>query len=157
MVAYFQSARSSGLTAQQSWKRYARIIFSLHATAVAGIFLTLFYIIFQHYFEYHYAWSHSSKELPFKYLLSCFWEGQEGSFLLWTIWNGILGWVAMRSAGKWEAPVMSILTAVQVFLASMLLGLYFFNQPVGSDPFILLRERMTGAPIFQLGWHLFRY
>jgi cytochrome c-type biogenesis protein CcmF len=51
---------------------------------------------------------------------------------------------------KWESPVMSVVGLAQVILASMLLGLYFFGERIGSNPFIFLRDQMVGAPIFQL-------
>ncbi|HNB80942.1 MAG TPA: cytochrome c biogenesis protein CcsA, partial [Chitinophagaceae bacterium] len=144
-VSYFLYSRQG----DTAWKRSARILFITHGLSVAGIFLTLFYIIFNHRFEYHYAWSHSSVALPFKYLLSCFWEGQEGSFLLWSTWNVVFSLFVIRKNNKWEGPVMTIVLLAQTVLSSMLLGLYFLGQKVGSDPFILLRDQMASAPIFQ--------
>ena len=149
-ISYFLSVRSRSEIDKNSWKNLARSSFFVHAGSVFGIFITLFYIIFNHYFEYNYAWTHSSRELPFKYLLSCFWEGQEGSFLLWTTWNCILSFFVIGKNKKWETPVMSVVGLTQVFLSSMLLGLYFFGERIGSNPFILLRNQMAGAPIFQL-------
>src|SRR5436190_1198431 len=106
-----------------SWKRLGRIAFFIHGAAVLAIVASLFYIIFNHYFEYQYAWQHSSRALPVKYILSCFWEGQEGSFLLWTFWHVVLGTVLIFRAGKWEPPVLTVITITQVFLGSMLLGI----------------------------------
>ncbi len=148
-LAYFFSTQSKVENDQLSWKKLGRSSFFVHAFSVFGIFVTLFYLIFNHYFEYNYVWSHSSKELPFKYLLSCFWEGQEGSFLLWTTWNCILSFFVLAKRGKWETPVMAIVGLSQIFLSSMLLGIYFFGEKIGSNPFILLRDQMVGAPIFQ--------
>jgi cytochrome c-type biogenesis protein CcmF len=145
---YFSSNKNTDLSLTTSWKKIARTAFILHFVAVLGIFATLFYIIFNHYFEYFYAWSHSSTTLPFKYMLSCFWEGQEGSFLLWTFWHAILGIILLRVRDEWEAPVMTIVSFVQVILASMLLGYFFFGEKIGSTPFSLLRNQMAGAPIF---------
>ena len=127
-IAYFLSTQSRSEMDQRNWKNLARSSFFVHTGSVFGIFITLFYIIFNHYFEYNYAWTHSSRELPFKYLLSCFWEGQEGSFLLWTTWNCILSFFVIGKNNKWESPVMSIVGLAQVILASMLLGLYFFGE-----------------------------
>jgi cytochrome c-type biogenesis protein CcmF len=87
--------------------------------------------------------------LPFKYLLSCFWEGQEGSFLLWLIWHGMLGCIVAVNAKKWEAPVMATVSGVQLILGATIIGLYFFGEKIGSSPFALLRHQMQGAPIFQ--------
>jgi len=61
----------------------ARVLLITHVIAVFAIVAALFGIIYGHYFEYQYAWQHSSKGLPWYFMLSCFWEGQEGSFLLW--------------------------------------------------------------------------
>ncbi|MEI7803030.1 MAG: cytochrome c biogenesis protein CcsA, partial [Bacteroidota bacterium] len=149
-VAYFISAQSKDELIQNNWRRIARMLFAVQAICVAGIVATLYYIIHEHRFEYHYAWEHSSMQLPMKYLLACFWEGQEGSFLLWMWWNMVLGALLIFRAGKkWEAPVLCVFMVVQCFLASMLLGIYFWDYKVGSSPFILLRDVMIGAPIFQ--------
>jgi cytochrome c-type biogenesis protein CcmF len=137
-VSYFAAARNP---LEPSWKRFARGSFLLHSISVAGIVGTLFYMLFNHYFEYHYVWQHSNREMPMKYILSCFWEGQEGSFLLWTAWHVVIGLILMRKAKDWEAPVMTTISLVQVFLASMLLGIYFGKTQLGSNPFtVLLRE-----------------
>ena len=85
---------------------------------------------------------HSDKSLQPEYLLSCFWEGQEGSFMLWSFWHCILGFVVMFTAKKWEAGVMSVISFAQVLLASMVLGVYFFGHKIGSSPFSLLRNEM---------------
>ena len=98
-------------------------------------------------YEYQYVWSHVSEDLPFKYIFSAFWEGQEGSFLLWMFWHVVLGFVLMYFAKKWEGPTMAVLSAVQLFLLSMLLGIYFGDTKLGTSPLLLLRETMD-APIF---------
>ena len=48
---------------------------------------------------------------------------------------------------KWEAPVMTVISFAQVFLALMLLGLYFGGARIGSNPFVLTRNELEG-PIF---------
>src|SRR5919202_587029 len=91
------------------WRKLARWAFYIHGAAIFGIVASLFYIIYNHYFEYHYAWSHSSRALPVQYMISCFWEGQEGSFLLWLFWNAVLGVILIRTNGRqWEAPMMAV-------------------------------------------------
>ncbi|NDC43244.1 MAG: cytochrome C biogenesis protein, partial [Chitinophagia bacterium] len=100
-------------------------------------------------FEYHYAWSHSSLDLPGQYLLSCFWEGQEGSFMLWMFWHAVLGLVVMRTSKGLETRTMTIIAFMQVILGTMLLGKYIGNDiKIGSTPFVLLRHAMQEAPIF---------
>lgn len=122
--------------------KLARFSFNLHSFSVLGIAGTLFFMLFNHYFEYQYVWQHSNTSMDMKYILSCFWEGQEGSFLLWTFWNIILGWILKRQLknGEWEVPVMTVFVLVQVFLASMLLGVYIFDYKIGTNPFLLMKE-----------------
>ena len=86
-----------------------------------------------------------------RYILSCFWEGQEGSFLLWSFWHVILGFILQRTSKNWEAPVMATVSIVQAFLASMLLGIFVFEYRIGSNPFtVLLRQHpdFANIPLF---------
>jgi cytochrome c-type biogenesis protein CcmF len=148
-ISYFFAAKDDGSSA--SWKKIARLSFRLHSLSVVGIVVTLFIMLKNHYFEYEYVWHHSSKAMPMRYILSCFWEGQEGSFLLWTFWHVILGLILQRTSKTWEAPVMAIISIVQAFLASMLLGIFVFEYRIGSNPFtVLLREHpdFANIPLF---------
>lgn len=134
---YFYSKEELG----GEWKRFARRSFLVHSISVIGIAATLFYMLFNHLYEYSYVWQHSNNSMPMEYIMSCFWEGQEGSFLLWTFWNVVLGNILYRTIDqKWEAPTMAVFSLVQVFLASMLLGITINDFSLGTNPFILLRE-----------------
>lgn len=148
-VAFFMAAYSKNESGSRQWKLTGRIAFFIHCLGVLAIIANLYYIIHEHFFEYYYAWSHSSKALPMKYLLSCFWEGQEGSFLLWMFWNAVLGIILIFTLKESESRVLSVFAVVQGFLGSMLLGLYVFGYKIGSTPFALLRNEMANAPIFQ--------
>jgi len=136
-VTYFLSVRNNE---DATWKKFGRIGYFIHSGAVMVVITTLFYILFSHYFEYKYAFDHLNTEMPMKYIFSCMWEGQEGSFLLWLFWQMVLGLFVLFTAKKWEASVMAVVALVQVFLASMLLGVYFGDFQFGSSPFGLLRE-----------------
>jgi cytochrome c-type biogenesis protein CcmF len=136
-----------------SFTKLARFAFNLHGFAVVGIIGTLFYMLLNHFFEYQYVWQHSNNEMHMKYILSCFWEGQEGSFLLWTFWNVVLGSILKKQLknGEWEIPVMTVFSLVQVFLSSMILGVYILDYKIGSNPFLLLREHpeFSNLPFIQ--------
>lgn len=135
------------------WKKIANYSFTIHSISVIGIAATLFFMLFNHYYEYSYVFQHSNNEMPMQYIMSCFWEGQEGSFLLWAFWNVVLGNILRKTIeAKWEAPTMAIFALVQVFLASMLLGVYIGDYKLGSNPFILLREnpQFANLPFLQM-------
>ncbi|TAH02178.1 MAG: cytochrome C biogenesis protein [Sphingobacteriales bacterium] len=142
---YFASTNTNKL--DTSWRNLGRFAYSLNMASVIATGCCLFYIIYKHYFEYHYAWAHSSTTLPVYYIISCFWEGQEGSFWLWTFWQGVLGLILIFTARSWENSVMTTISLSQVFLASMLLGVEILGIKIGSSPFILLRDAIE-APIF---------
>lgn len=150
-IAAYSYARSVQAPAAEEtgWKRLARTAFAVNAFSVFLVFGTIFYIVYNHYFEYYYAWNHTSRDLSTKYLFAAIWEGQEGSFLLWSIWQGLLGLLLLRRRNKWEAPVMAILSFSQFVLATMFLGLVFGEVKVGSNPFVLVRDMFPDAPFFQ--------
>ena len=149
--SYFRAVRAeiTDPLGARTWLSMGRGGFMVHAIAVVCIFIALFYIIETHLFEYHYAWEHSSRSLPGKYLLSCFWEGQQGSFMLWMFWHAVLGLIVMRTAKGLETRTMAIIALTQAILGTMILGIYIGQDiKIGDTPFALLRNAMQGAPIF---------
>ena len=140
-IMYYVQAQSN----EQSYRTWARWGFRIHAFSIFGMVLTILFILFNHYYEYKYAWEHLNNAMPMQYVFSCLWEGQEGSFLLWTFWHAVIGLLLMRWAKEWEPRVMAILSVVQVFLASMMLGVYFGDFQFGSSLFTLLREHPSNV------------
>ncbi|HEX4373788.1 MAG TPA: cytochrome c assembly protein, partial [Puia sp.] len=147
-IAYYKATKSKTPEEEKNWKRLARTAFALDAIAVFSVFAVIYYIVRSHYFEYNFAWEHSSKSLDMKYLLSCVWSAQEGSFLLWTIWHCVLGTILIFTSKKWESPVMTVMSFIQLCLATMIIGIYIFGSKVGINPFLLIRhtELFDGAP-----------
>lgn len=148
---YFRATNAVNIAEKEAWLLNGKFAFYAHAIAVLGICVTLFTIIANHYFEYNYAYSYSDRKLPDYYLISTFWNGQEGSFLLWMFWHAVLGIVVIHTNKFWEAPVMTVFAIVQAFLASMILGVVIpvIEFKIGSSPFILLRDALQDAPIFK--------
>jgi cytochrome c-type biogenesis protein CcmF len=145
--SYFKTSTLKDPFLQRSWLRFSRLAFLVQGISILTVFGVIYYICSQHYFEYMYAYKHASLELEPKYLLACIWEGQEGSFLLWSIWHAILGAFIIFRGKEWEAPVMSAINLAQCFLMTMILGLYFFDVRIGSSAFVLTRNEID-APIF---------
>ncbi len=112
--------------------------FSLY-THIAFTFLTgffLYYILFTHQYQFYYAWTHTSNELPWYYIFSAIWEGQEGSFLLWAFWHAVILLILTLSR-RFNKPVASgIILSVQVLLFSMLIGV-FVNTRI-FVPFLII-------------------
>ncbi|MEO7919156.1 MAG: cytochrome c biogenesis protein CcsA, partial [Thermoanaerobaculia bacterium] len=64
--------------------------------------------LLSHDFRLSYVASYSGRDLPFHFLLSTFWAGQEGSFLLWLLWGSLIGLFVYRSAREQEPTVMIV-------------------------------------------------
>jgi cytochrome c-type biogenesis protein CcmF len=150
-VSYAYATNKSGSLAETMWKKMGRISFSIHGISIITVILLIFYVMINQMYEYQYVQAHVSDDLPMKYIFSAFWEGQEGSFLLWMFWHIILSVVIMMKKGKWEAPVLSLMSLIQLIICSMILGLYFnfgdIEFKIGSNPILLLRD-VIEAPIF---------
>jgi len=146
-LAYFFATNSEDTPQHQMWKRLGRIGFSLHGISIYSTIAMTFYIMIQKYYEYFYVFDHVSEDLPFRYIFSAFWEGQEGSFMLWMFWHIFLGTIIMIRAGKWESPVLSVIMAIEVFINSMILGLYIGSYKIGSSPLALFRDT-SQMPLF---------
>ncbi len=98
--------------------KFARI--GYHAGTISVI-LTAGYLmnmLLTHQFQYTYVWSYSSLQLPSALLVSTFYVGQEGSFMLWTMYTCIIGLMLMVYSRKhhYETSVMGIYSAIASFL-----------------------------------------
>lgn len=123
------------------WRKMGRTAFFVHAASVFSIVGLLLYMLYNHMFEYHYIWQHSNSEMPMRYIFSAFWEGQEGSTILWVFWQAVLGIILIFTLKKWEFPVMAIFSIAQLLLLTMITGIYIFDYKLGINPFtLLLRE-----------------
>jgi len=148
IVLGFVASIVSAIAYFSYWKNIGRWSFGTHSISILTVISVIFYIMIQRYYEYQYVWAHVSDELPLRYIASAFWEGQEGSFLLWMFWNIVLSAILVFQKGKWEAPVVGTVMVVQILINSMLLGIYITPDfKLGSNPLLLLRDTME-APIF---------
>ncbi len=134
------------------WIPIGRASWGVMVLAVLGAAGILVYLILTHQFQYHYVYNYSSRDLPLKYLFSAFWAGQEGSFMLWIFYNGLIGGALIAWAREYEAPVMSIIALCQTFLLLMILGAQIGPLSIGASPFATLAEKFPDAPMLTAGF-----
>jgi cytochrome c-type biogenesis protein CcmF len=103
-------------------KRFARLFYELAVAGVVTASVMMIYFILNHQFQYYYVWNYSSTDLPLPLLVSTFYAGQEGSFMLWALYTGIIGLVLLRYTSKrgYEAEFMAVFSAIFSFLILML-------------------------------------
>lgn len=133
-----------------SWSTLAKMFATVNTVGILTTVISLFVIIHSHRYEYYYAWAHSSNLLPVQYMISCFWEGQEGSFLLWLFWNSLTFWLFLVFSKPQSQLQPAVLMSVQVFLSIMILGVSLWGVKFGSSPFVLTKDAMASLPIYQL-------
>ena len=93
---------------------FARRLYAAYAVAILLASGLLLLLLLTHDFRLSYVASYSERNLPFYYLFSTFWAGQEGSFMLWLFFGALIGFFVWRTAKEQEPPVMI------VYLASFL-------------------------------------
>ena len=148
--AFFRSAQRDGSAGAVLWKRIGRWSWGGSSFAVVAASGILWYLLLNHRYEYAYVYQQSSNDLPLHYLISTFWAGQEGSFLLWILMMcGVGGALIGYVKKEYETSVMAVVALCQVFLLSMVVGLQFGPIEIGASPFLTLAEKFKDAPIFQ--------
>ncbi|MCX6163739.1 MAG: hypothetical protein NTU73_02570 [Ignavibacteriae bacterium] len=80
--------------------KVGRIFF--HITAISVILSSVFlmYLILTHQYQYAYVWEQSNSELQLPLLISTFYSGQEGSFMIWTLFTAIIGIFLLNYVSK---------------------------------------------------------
>jgi cytochrome c-type biogenesis protein CcmF len=99
----------------------ARMSFAGFALSVTVASMLLMHFILNHEFLYSYVARYSSRDLSLEYLISSFWAGQEGSFLLWVLLGSWLGILLMFKARDVEPQVMLIYNLNNIFLTILLI------------------------------------
>ena len=126
-ISGIKSIQSKDQLAVSDWSKAMKIGYLIHILSIFSAILLIFYMMDQHYYEFNYVWSHVSDELARKYILSAFWEGQEGSFLLWMFWNCVLGLFFWKKFTRSNYSVLTVIVGVQIIIVSMILGIHISN------------------------------
>ncbi len=129
-VAYALVIRGS--SGARAIARQAYLLMTAAIVVVSGL---LMYLLVTHDYRLHYVWAYSDNLLELKYLVSSFWGGQEGSFLLWIFWGVLLGLPLMRFARAYESRVMVFYNLTLLSLIMLLLK---------QDPFRFHEGLATG-------------
>ncbi|BDQ03308.1 cytochrome c-type biogenesis CcmF C-terminal domain-containing protein [Ignavibacterium sp.] len=119
---------------------FARVFYHAMAIFVIASSTFLWYAILTHQYQYKYIFSYSNNSLSTGLLLSSFWGGQEGSFMLWLLLTAIIGVILQSYASKrgdLEPRVMTVFTLATTFLLVMV-------SPWFKNPF----EYIWVTPVF---------
>ena len=102
------------------YRIYAKRAYYIFVAAISASCATLMYFILSHNYRFDYVIRYTSSDLPLYYLISSFWAGQEGSFLLWAFLGAWLGILFLRSS-KFNVDRSMIFYNLQLLFLSILL------------------------------------
>jgi len=140
-------------------KSYSDRLFSVSVFAGIVASAILFYSLITHQFQYSYVAHYSSRDLPLFYLISSFWAGQEGTFLLWAIMVGVMGLMMRHMLKYLDKSAMAIISSFAGFLYLILLSKSPFDiltptppdgnglNPLLQDPWMVIHP-----PILFIGY-----
>ena len=141
----------------ENTKNYARIGYNVMSVAVFVASVLLLYAIVTHQYQYKYVFNYSSAELSTGLLMSTFYAGQEGSFMIWLLFSVIVGLALLEytsKRGDLEPRVMMIYTLSNAFL--LLLVSPLLKNPftyIWSDPTFIdmkyINQSFIGLPFLR--------
>ena len=101
------------------------VLWCLSTTLVASTVVLMITFQILSRFEYQYVYNHTSRDTALIYKISSLWSGQEGSFLLWALILGIMGFFVLWIKGEWANRTFRIYATISfcVFL------MCFISQP----------------------------
>jgi cytochrome c-type biogenesis protein CcmF len=137
---------------------FGRSFFHGTVVLIAAASATLLYLILTHQFQYSYVWSYSSRALSTPLLISTFYAGQEGSFMLWALFTAVIGIFLLRHSSRvgYEAQVMSVFMSIELLLLVMLLVkspfLYVWESFAEVGPGFVPADGRGLNPLLQNYW-----
>ncbi|MFI5252619.1 MAG: cytochrome c biogenesis protein CcsA [Bacteroidota bacterium] len=131
-LLYLNAARSQSDPRKQQWA-YGSFLLALLAICAASVYL--FIALFTHQYQLYYVSHYSSNSLPTLYIISAFWAGQEGTFLLWAFFVAVMGIFFLKTSKIVDSYAMMIVSAFLAFLCLLLIvkSPFSLNTPVPAD------------------------
>lgn len=141
---------------EERFYQFANRAFTVMGIGILFSSMLLYYNIFSHNFQLNYVYSYTSLKLSNYYLLSTFWAGQEGTFLLWLLFGTFFGLVLIRSVGRREPLVMFFVMLVQTFILLILLKkspfAMIWHTNEGVNPGFIPADGTSLNPLLQNPW-----
>ncbi|MBU8932689.1 MAG: cytochrome c biogenesis protein CcsA [candidate division Zixibacteria bacterium] len=126
-------------------------------TVLASVWL--YYLILSHRFVVKYVYEYTDSTLEFFYLISAFWGGQEGTYLLWVLLMALFGYIVMRHGGRFANWAMVIYSGINLFLLVIMVRLSPFAlmdgvplEGAGLNPLLQDPWMVIHPPIMFIGY-----
>ncbi len=134
---------------------------SYHAFTFSTVLASawLYILFFTHNYSFKYVFEYSERSQPFLYIVSAFWGGQEGTYLLWLLFNAAFGYLILKKGAQYRYWGMAVFAAVNLFLLTLLVRLSpfaYLDQPAtdgaGLNPLLRDPWMVIHPPVMFVGY-----
>jgi cytochrome c-type biogenesis protein CcmF len=119
----------------------------------------LYVLFFTHNYAFKYVYEYSERSQPLFYIISAFWGGQEGTYLLWLLFNALFGYLILKKGAQYRYWGMTVFSVVNLFFLTLLVRLSPFAyldhfEPDGAGLNPLLRDpwMVIHPPVMFIGY-----
>ncbi len=152
--SYFMVARGN-----RSYEALAEKCFNWFVVFSTLMLAYLFYLFFSHDFRVQYVYEYSDRNLPFFYLLSSLWGGQEGTYVLWMFMSACFGFAIKNRSGQYRNYGMFVFSLVNLFFLVLMLKLspyallsFFAEDGAGLNPLLQDPWMVIHPPVIFVGY-----
>lgn len=152
--AFFLVARGKA-----SFEPLARRSYHLFTASAVLASAWLYVLFFTHNYAFKYVYEYSERSQPLFYIISAFWGGQEGTYLLWLLFNALFGYLILKKGGQYRYWGMAVFAVVNLFFLTLLVRLSPFAyldhfEPDGAGLNPLLRDpwMVIHPPVMFIGY-----
>ncbi len=153
-LSFFLAARGKARFINLGYASYKYFVMFIGLASA----LLLYYFLSGDY-SFRYVYEYSSSDSSFFYLISGFWAGQRGTYLLWALMVSLLGFYILKRGREYTPYAMFFYGLVNIFFIVMLLVLSPFEklpmaQPDGAGLNPLLKDpwMVIHPPVIFLGY-----
>ena len=119
----------------------------------------LFILFFSHDFRVKYVYDYSDRSLPFSYLVSSLWGGQEGPYVLWMFMSACFGLVIKKKSGQYRNYGMFVFSLVNLFFLVLMIKLSpyalmgsYVEDGAGLNPLLQDPWMVVHPPVMFVGY-----
>lgn len=153
-VAYLLAARG-----RESYQGLAQTAYNVFTVLTGLAVAYLFFLFFSHNYAIKYVYEYSERAQSFFYVLSAFWGGQEGTYLLWLFFNALFGYIIIKRGGQYRNYGMAVFSLVNLFFLAILTTLSPFAllpmpapDGLGLNPLLRDPWMVIHPPVMFLGY-----
>ncbi|MDF1544463.1 MAG: cytochrome c biogenesis protein CcsA [bacterium] len=153
-LSYFMVARGN-----RSYEALAEKCFNWFVVFSTLMLAYLFYLFFSHDFRVQYVYEYSDRSLPFSYLLSSLWGGQEGTYVLWMFMSACFGYAIKNRSGQYSKYGMFVFSLVNLFFLALMIKLspyalmdFYAEDGAGLNPLLQDPWMVVHPPVMFVGY-----